>query len=391
MSFGFAVFILPQVFVIYEKMPFSIGEMSRLFFMTLLCWIMCFVGWYAYNPKSLVFRKAFLNEYNEQKLGLVACVFVIIGIAFNFIAFQIFNTTEFEGQQATGIVTILAFFSQLLFLGTGLCLALWLKNKSRLIQIFAIIGLLYCFYIGVLQGRRQQTLYALFVVGVPLFLWYRIKPSRILVVGALLGAFLLIPSMDQYRRILKKSDDASQFFSSVFSEIDYVKNLKDSYINSKSIELVNAGYIINHTYRTGEYRTGFDYWNKVVFRFIPSQLLGKEFKESLMIKGSVFSKLGKKSKQGFNPNYVLGTTDTGIGDSFLQFDYFGCLFFLFLGMFMKRIWVTTKETMNPIMQAFYSILLIDSLVALTHGTAFFMPSFLASFIFLYLGTLYSKI
>jgi hypothetical protein len=390
MSFGFSIFILPQVYVIYEKKPFFIDDTVRLFLMTLLCWGMSFVGWYTYKPKSFVFKKSFLKDHNENKLSLVACLFVVLGIGFNFVTFQIFKTTEFEGQQATGIVTILAFFAQLLFLGTGLCLALWFKNKKTLVQVFAILGVLYCFYIGVLQGRRQQTLYALFVVGVPLFLSFQIKPSRLLVIASLVGAFLLIPSMDQYRRILKKSDDVSQFFSSVVSEIDYTKNLKDSYINSKSIELINAGYRINHAYRSGEYRTGLDYWNYLVFRFIPSQLLGKEFKQSLMVKGSIFSNPIKYTKQGYNPNYVTGTTETGIGDAFAQFDYFGCLFFFFLGMFMKRMWFTLTETRSPIVQTFYSILLIDCLIALTHGTSFFLPSFFASFMFMYAASLYSR-
>jgi hypothetical protein len=212
-----------------------------------------------------------------------------------------------------------------------------------------------------------------------------------LVVLALVGAFLLVPSMDQYRRILKKSEDVTQFFSSVVSEIDYIKNLKESYVKSESMELVNAGYKIDYAYRSGEYRTGFDYWNKLVFRFIPSQLLGKEFKESLMIKGSVFSELGKKTKERYNPNYILGTTETGIADAFVQFDYFGCLFFLFLGMFMKRMWVTTEETKNPFLQTFYSILLIDCLIALTHGTEFFFPAFLSSFVFLYIANKYARL
>lgn len=389
MSFGFAVFILPQVLVVYDKELFNTAATNRLFFMTLLCWIMCFIGWYANKDPKMVLQRTFMSSVNDGKLGLVAALYVMAGGLVSFAAYRMFSETEFENQQATGIVTILAFFSQLLFIGTALSLGLYLKNKSKLVGFFALLGLLYCFYIGVFQGRRQQTLYALFIIGVPLFLHFRIRPPRVLVVSALLAAVLLIPSMDQYRKLLKKSESAGQFIEGVFVDIDYSQNLQDFYTNPNSIELVNAGYEIEHTYRSGEYRLGFDYWNRLVFRFVPAQIVGRETKEFLMLEGSLFGK-HRGTNQNFNPNYILGTTNTGMGDSFHQFDYFGSLFFLFLGWFMRNLWFTTQQSMNPMMISFYSILLIECLIALTHGTAYFFPSFITLFAFLFMGKLFAK-
>jgi hypothetical protein len=391
MSFGFAIFILPQVYVIYEKHSFGTALTNRVFLMTLLCWIMSFIGWYSFKPASFIFRKPFLSNYSENALGVISIIFVCIGILFNFLAFQIFRTESFENQQASGIVTIFVFFQQLLFLGTGLCLTLALKNWKSLVSIFALIGILYCFYIGVLQGRRTQTLYTLFVLGIPLYVRYNLKPPRIVVAFALFAAFILVPSTDQYRRILKSSEDIGQFFQRVASEVDYTKNLRDFYIHSESIELVNAGYKIQRVYQTGEYMLGFDYWNEMVKRFIPAQIFGKDFKESLFLEYSVFTKSYQINPKPYNPKYVVGTTATGIGDSFQQFDYFGCLLYLLFGIIMKRTWMTLKQTENPFVQVFYSIMLIECLISLTHGTSWFLPGFFSTFVFLNLANRISRV
>jgi hypothetical protein len=227
------------------------------------------------------------------------------------------------------------------------------------------------------------------VLGVPLFIKYKLKPSRIIVLSFLLIAFLIIPSMGQYRQILKTSSDTSKFFSRLFSEMDFKKNLSEFYSNTKSSELANAGFMIDYTYKYGDYKLGLGYWNELVFRFIPAQLLGKEFKNSLRIDESPLASSHDKSAV-HNVIYVLGSTPTGIGDAFTQFDYLGSFFFFFIGLFMRRLWSTIKETESPVLQVLYAVLLIEGVVSLTHGTVFFLPGFLSAFIFLSMALWYAK-
>lgn len=390
MSFGFVVFVLPQVFVIQQKQIFSIDVTNRLFLMTLLCWSMSFLGWFGFKPRFVIFKETFLGQYDEEKAGLAGAALVTLGVLFNFMAYRILTTQEFENQQATGIVTIFIFLQQLLFLGTGLSLSLWLKHKRKICLVFAVLGLLYGFYIGVLQGRRTQTLYTLMVLGVPLYVKLAIKPSRIIIVSFLVMAFLIVPSMGQYRQILKTSDNTSEFFQRLFSEMDFGKNLKDFYVNAKSIELVNAGYMIDHTYKNNDYTLGSGYWNELVTRFVPAQFVGPELKKALKLKVTLMPRSSDKQAK-YNPNYVLGSTNTGIGDSFKEFDYFGSFFFFLVGMFMRRLWHSIEETRNPFMQALYAVLLIEGVVGLTHGTTWFLPGFFTALIFLGLSHKYAKI
>lgn len=384
MSFGFVVFIFPQVFVIYEKHILKTDSVNRLFLMTLLCWVLSFWGWYIAKPTRPPLKRIFQGPVNEDKLGLVGMAFVVLGCLFNYSASRIIKSEEFANQQATGIVTIFIFFQQLLFLGTGLCLTLYLKNRKQLLLMFAILGGMFGFYIGIFQGRRTQTLYTLMVIGVPLFLGLNLKPARSLVIAGILAAFLIIPSIGQYRKIMSSSKDAKEFFNRLGKEMDFQKNLEEFYMSAKSYELVNAGYMIDHAYKTSEYHFGSSYWNQLVFRFIPAQIVGKETKAALMIPE-------KNADNRFNPNYVLGSTTTGIGDAFHQFDFFGSAFFFLVGLLMRSIWATVRRGFNPFYQVLYSVVLIECLVSLTHGTIWFLPGLISAFVFLYLAYRYSKV
>jgi hypothetical protein len=380
-SFGFVVFTLPQVVLVYTRHIFPADSINRLFLMTVLCWGMAFAGWYSYKPKSFIFRKIFLKSYDETKLSTVSAVFIVVGIFFNIISYRILNTEDFGGQ-ATGIVTIYLFFQQLLFLGTGLCLSLWLKNRKSINLIFAIVGILYGLYIGILLGRRTQALYTLIILGLPFFLYLKRKPSRLIILSFMILSLLVIPSMSQYRQILKTSKDTSSFFQRLFSEMDFQKNLKEFYINAKSIELVNGGYVIDYVYRTSNYRMGTGYWNALVFRFVPAQLVGGDIKKSLMLDFDLFA-ASRKDVKAYNPNYIPGGTTTGMADAFREFDYWGCFFFFFVGIFMKRIWFTIKETRNHFLIVLYAIQLVDAIISVTHSTSTFLPGFISTFIFLF--------
>jgi hypothetical protein len=380
-SFAFVVFILPQAVVIYSKNIFSSDSMNRLFLMTVLCWAMSFIGWYSYKPKSLTFSRTFNRPYNENTLSIINGFFICVGIIFDIISNRIFKTEEFGGQ-ATGIVTIYLFFRQLLFYGAGLSLSLWLKKRKNIDLFFTLIGVLYGLYIGILQGRRTQTLYTLIILGLPLFLYLKLKPSRLIIVFFMVLSLVIIPSMGQYRQILDSSENTSTFFQRLFSEMDFKKNLKEFYVNAKSIELVNGGYVIDYTYRTSNYRMGTGYWNEIVFRFVPAQIVGKETKKSLMVDFDFFAHSRRDVRQ-FNPNYILGGTTTGMADAFHEFDYWGCLFFFFIAMFMKRIWFTITETKNHFLIVLYAIMLVDSIISVTHSTNSFLPGFISVLIFLF--------
>jgi hypothetical protein len=387
-SFAFVFFIVPQVVVIYLKQTLPLQTTNRLFLMTILCWIMSFLGWYSYKPKSLVFKKFIGVNYNKKNLSFTAILFIAIGIIVNIIAHKLLKENDYGGQ-ATGSVTILIFFQQLLVLGTGICLSLWLKDKGKLDLIFAIIGILYGFYIGILLGRRISTVTTLIVLGLPFFVHYKRKPPRIIIISFITLVLFIMPSIGQYRQILKTSNSTSLFFHRLVTELDIGKNFNDFYMNAESYELVNGAYIMDYTYRSSDYELGFGYWNRLIFNFVPGQIVGVEEKKSLMIDLKLLSE-NRRDVRSTNPNYITGGTATGMADGFQQFDYFGSLFFLFVAMFMKKLWVTINDTGHHLLQVFYAILLVSSILSITHTTTGFFPPLIFAYIFLYLTHLFAK-
>jgi cation transport ATPase len=110
---------------------------------------------------------------------------------------------------------------------------------------------------------------------------------------------------------------------------------------------------------------------------VPGQLIGREIKESLQFNwtNDLFSAIGYQSS--------LGTTDTAIGDSFKQFWYFGCLYFLFQGWFFRNIWFIALSQQSRMAQVMYIALLTPAVLGVTHGSQWFIQGALVIFLFLY--------
>jgi hypothetical protein len=140
--------------------------------------------------------------------------------------------------------------------------------------------------------------------------------------------------------------------------------------------------------QTGQYGYGTDYWNSLVFRFVPAQLIGRDLKNALQLK---LSKSKQDLKDLYNYTAHTGTTTTGIGDSFVQFDYLGCLFFLILSYLFKSLWISAIYKNSTVSQIFYVSLVAPALLSVTHGTVRFFPDLLFRLIFIGAVIIYSRI
>jgi hypothetical protein len=81
----------------------------------------------------------------------------------------------------------------------------------------------------------------------------------------------------------------------------------------------------------GHYTYGLHFWNQLVFGYVPAQIVGREFKESLR-----FSLADDAQPAVFEKS--VGTCETGIGEAFMAYGYFGCGLFFGLGAFMRCAW-----------------------------------------------------
>jgi hypothetical protein len=167
-----------------------------------------------------------------------------------------------------------------------------------------------------------------------------------------------------------------------------VGNFKNFIFEESILELRNGAAIIEATRQTGNYQLGKGYWNHLVFRFVPGQLVGMDLKQSLMF--GVWD-IGKSGGSESGVQFSRGSTITGMGDTFLQFGWFGCLFFAFMGMLFKGMWQASLAPNALFARLMYVMTFTSGMRAVTHWTADFLPGLLYFAIFLGLAGFYAAV
>lgn len=373
-----AVFILPQVFSLL-RFPgrISLGAVEDVMLMTCLCLLAAIVG-YKMSPSLTVLRRMAV-PVDEGRLFHVGLVFLGVAYVFSYLL----ATTEVQQTEKTGltgIATIYLFFITLMFPGFAICLMLLLQRFTtpRLLATVAggIVPL-----INVIAVRREPTVMLGLTIVLGIYFARRRPPSRLVIFGALFGAMLMIPATGAYRSMLKHGTmgEARQF--------DLIGNFKD-YIDQESIlELRNGAAVIEATQRFSTYDFGAGYWNQIVFRFIPAQIVGLKRKNALLI-GTTVEKM-QTGVTALGYEISVGSTVTGMGDAFQHFGWFGCLFFTLLGLFFRSIWTACLVPHALFAQLLYILICTSAMRAVTHQTVDFLPGFIYQSVFLGLGMLYA--
>jgi hypothetical protein len=97
------------------------------------------------------------------------------------------------------------------------------------------------------------------------------------------------------------------------------------------VEIYNGVNFMDNKAKGGHYTLGLHFWNALVFSYVPAQFLGRDFKQGLMV-----NLTDDTAQTGFAKSN--GTCETGIGEAFMAFGYFGCGLFFVLGVFMRWLW-----------------------------------------------------
>jgi hypothetical protein len=345
---------------------------------TCLCIAACLLGSQPFTREHPGHEAARIP--NETRLFHAGVLFVVCGVGFSYLL----SHTEVQTSETggwTGPATIYGFFQQLCYPGFAICLLLALRRPT-LVSISSTLLAAIVPIQSVVFGRREPAALFALTIGLTLYFQLRLRPPRWLVAGAILGAMLAIPATATYRRFQLQSDWQG------VRQIDLASNFQE-FLNQESVlELRNAAMLIEATRRCGEYEMGAGYWNHLIFRYIPAQWLGKSFKESLMLNRSHEGVERELAAMDYvNP---AGSTVTGMGDSFQQFGYWGCLFFAGIAIFFRRLWRAALEPNALFAQMFYMQSCTCAMRAVTHWTLDFFPGLLYNAIFLGAALLYAS-
>ncbi len=343
-------FVLPQAFGLLNDVTVPDGALDMTLLMGLLCMVALTIG--ASFPTT-PFR-AFSWTLSESRLTVSAAVLTLVGAYFRL---QLRHLPH-DADLGTGTPVILAFFANNLSYGFALAVWVFARNGSRSALAVASIGALFELERIVLLGRRR-TLFE-FAFTILLAYWFAKKWAvpKWLVLAALVVAALLIPSTGKYRHLMR--DEEGPQWSEV-GQISVIDNMKDDVLEEGGSELRSACYAILAAETVGEYDLGTCHWNEVVFNYVPAQLLGADFKDSLMFAPAAT----EEDVLGFAK--PVGSTYTGFTGVFKSFWYFGCLEFLLIGAALAKIYRGATSG-HSVAQLLYMLSVVPAMHTITHQT-----------------------
>lgn len=360
MTFGF---LLPQIPALMHDPFLPSGAYAKTMFMGVLSLSMLALGWrIAKSPIRLLSM-----SFSERRLIVAAAGLSAFGAVFYFLLSRLPGDISI-GMQMTGIPVVYLFFAQLMPYGLAIALLCFARRPSWI--TLAIITFDLIFYLDriLVTGKRAEAI-QLVLMFLLAFWFYRrwVVPRVLMTLGILAGTFLMT-SMGDYRQITRA---ASGFVLDDIMQIDYAANFSET-LERGGLEMRNAVQRIDEIDRRLEFDYGKFHWNRVIFTFVPAQLVGSRVKDSLQFDTP-------KPSRDYNP--LTGTTETGLVDAFASFWYFGALKFLLLAWIMRRLWETAMAG-EMLGQLVYMLSIVPAMHAISHQTDWVIPVWIHMAIFL---------
>jgi hypothetical protein len=364
MSGIFIGFIVPQAAgLVYGVANIPEIAVCRVLIMCCLCIAMCWLG-YQIPISHTLFRKPTFN-FDRHKALKIGLIYVILSFIFWFL---IFTLPGGYGLRLTGtssgLFTIYLFFARILTnLGFIIILLKLIEAPKFKYFVLTFIAAAIPLIRSIFFGRRSDIIFIFLAISLSLYFIRHLIPPRLIIIFAIILSTVLIPFLGEQRGILSGKWDN-------YEQLEVTNGLENIVKGESVLELRNAALVIDKTANTMSYGWGSLYWDTVVFRYIPAQFLGSEFKNSLYL-GSKDSDFDLNEIYGYK--IPEGSTLTGIGDSFTQFDYFGCLFFGFMATLFKIIWHKAYIYNDRLYQIVYMTICPYAMFSVTHGTVNFIP------------------
>ena len=236
-------------------------------------------------------------------------------------------------RQPTGFITILVFFSTFLSLALFTAVFSYQKTRRWMPLVIIVLGaVLYAERIFI-HGKRTDLFTIMLLIGVfwIIFLNRRVRWPVILM--CLFALLVLNSTVGQYRMVMK-SDVRD---TSNLANINVFDSISEGAISADH-DLVNAVVLMSaHRMSGATFRLGADYWNAVVNRYVPGQLVGRSVKQSIIIELPDFIWMNMGYRR------PIGTTTFLPGSLFSNFGWFGFLILYPYGLIMKNLFDGAKE------------------------------------------------
>lgn len=330
------------------------------------------------NPK-LVSR---LNiPINEHKLFRAGIVLALVSFASSLVLSRISIAVDEVGNW-TGPATVLYFFGNLRYIAVAIFFRAYLKKHSIKNLCWLVYSMLPILEMIIVSGRRAPTFTLFALIGVSLLFIKRVVPPRLLVITVVIAAAFLIPLIGQLR-----GEFWTQLFAGNLDVVSISSGLDRILLEGDVLELRNGAMLLEVSNHLQKFGLGTGFWNDIVFQYVPGQLVGYDVKQALQFDFGVSQ---TDLVNFFGAAFSAGSTKTGVGDSYAEFGYFGCLVFGAIAYLYRHIWISAFYFNSTIAQILYVGLLSPALVGVTHGIGRFLQDAIFQIIFVGMAAKYSK-
>jgi hypothetical protein len=379
----FLIWYLPQAWILFGQEAVLPESLARLFFMSLLCFWALVFGWRRGLRRKLRFAKPL--ELPVKRLLVPVSVITLFAIAMH----ALINLQPAEVRamsQWSGPITILYFFSSVSVVSMALSTAMIMKRLRALtVLLFALNLSIYLPLIAIYFRRVEIFEFVLALLLGVLFVRRKAVPRTIIFAGALAGMFI-VNGIGQLRALsggyqitAAGEIEARLPALSEIAEIDWFATIDQSDAVYR-LEAYNAAVGMEAITLYGSFTLGAQYWNKMVFAYVPGQIVGHQFKQSLFI-GSSASSLASLTL-GFEKH--TGSTSTGFLDTYHDFWFLGCVIWWLIG-FISGSFMRHALQGSLVGYILYAATIANSILSISHyGYYFFVNSLLSIFAVLFL-------
>lgn len=356
--------------------PLAIGGYSNLsvypegayasgMFFASLCTVALWFGFERAINKTTKRNRLLEMQFNAKKVYYVGVILIVVGFFFQW---KLWSLPEemLARSQWTGAAVKYLFLANIFKIGLLVLFVQYCRSRRWLdpkYLIFLLPCLMLLLSASILYGRRAEMMNLFAYITVSLWFARRIYLPRGLLIALLISAVVLINGIDQYRAIMLGEEQ------SLKNRITDVLNADLLASSGKLFEESGrefSNYIMYSEFirNTTTYDFGFKHWNETIFNYVPSQIVGKEFKTSLAIP---LPNIYRLADEQYNYAFHTGTVSTGYLDAFGSFWWFGFIKFFFIGWIMGVLYRYSIHQ-SFLAQILYAYALSTAMHAISHGT-----------------------
>jgi hypothetical protein len=325
-----------------------------------------YLGWRIGIAKSL----RFIPVCSETRLTIVALVLGVIGLVAT-LSMRLLSPEELSQRQASGPLSIMFFFLKFTIYGLVLATLVYAKTTDkRSLFVLALCAATVIPYV-VYGGRREGAAHIVLLVVSALIFWRGWVPPRYAIASALMIGFLALHLVGEYRSAVQVRSELDTLVERKLnldrlSQIRVEESLDFSdalYSDFGNAVRVMAGVTHDFSFNFGLY-----YWDRLVFSFVPAQIVGNDVKSAMYLLGN-----DVRDVLWEGVPHIGGSTFTAFADSYSAFGVFGVMVFFWVGWVTARLYAFARRG-SILHQWIYISLLGPFITAISHQSSRFVEN-----------------